>query len=201
MATIDVNNKGGHKRNKPNKMNLRVDFTPMVDMNMLLITFFMFCTTLSKPQVMDLVMPAKAETTTETAESSTTTLILGGEDKVYYYMGKPNLEDKSAFKITDYSNNGLRSVLLNKNADGMKKAQELKKRLLAKSITNEEFKQQMSQLKKKGKETVIIKPTDKSSYSNLVNTLDEMQLCNISKYAIVDMDNVDKQLLATLSEK
>ena len=49
------------KESKQKKMNVRVDFTPMVDMMMLLITFFMLCTTLAKPQAMHLTMPAKDE--------------------------------------------------------------------------------------------------------------------------------------------
>ena len=47
------------KESKQKKMNVRVDFTPMVDMMMLLITFFMLCTSLAKPQAMHLTMPAK----------------------------------------------------------------------------------------------------------------------------------------------
>jgi hypothetical protein len=47
------------KESKQKKMNVRVDFTPMVDMMMLLITFFMLCTSLAKPQAMQLTMPAK----------------------------------------------------------------------------------------------------------------------------------------------
>ena len=50
--------KGGSKQKK---MNSRVDFTPMVDMIMLLVTFFMLCTTLLKPQTMEISMPSDKE--------------------------------------------------------------------------------------------------------------------------------------------
>ena len=53
------------KESKQKKINVRVDFTPMVDMLMLLITFFMLCTTLSKPQTMELTMPSNDDTTTD----------------------------------------------------------------------------------------------------------------------------------------
>ena len=53
------------KESKQKKMNVRVDFTPMVDMLMLLITFFMLCTSLSKPQTMELTMPSNDENTQE----------------------------------------------------------------------------------------------------------------------------------------
>lgn len=58
MAEIQENNNKEKKGNKQKKMNIRVDFTPMVDMNMLLITFFMLCTSLSKPQTMEISMPS-----------------------------------------------------------------------------------------------------------------------------------------------
>ena len=62
----EVQQSGGEeKKGKPKKQTLRVDFTPMVDMNMLLITFFMFCTTLSKPQIMDIAMPTDQKLTEE----------------------------------------------------------------------------------------------------------------------------------------
>ena len=65
MAEIQEsgNKKGGKSKQK--KMTVRVDFTPMVDMNMLLITFFMLCTSLSKPQTMEISMPSNDKTITE----------------------------------------------------------------------------------------------------------------------------------------
>ena len=91
MAEMNTNSNNGDKKKKgqPTKMNLRVDFTPMVDMNMLLITFFMLCTTLSAPQVMDIVMPAKTPIDVvdgpESPASKTITLLLSENDQVFYY--------------------------------------------------------------------------------------------------------------------
>ncbi len=63
-------------------MTVRVDFTPMVDMNMLLITFFMLCTSLSKPQTMEISMPSNDKNITEEQQSKVKasqaiTLLLG----------------------------------------------------------------------------------------------------------------------------
>lgn len=74
---------------------------------MLLITFFMFCTTLSKPQIMDIAMPTDQKLTEEdevkVKESKAITLILGEDNKVYYYTGIPNYSDYTTLKETDYS--------------------------------------------------------------------------------------------------
>lgn len=64
MAEIQEKN-SDNKKGKPKKMSIHIDFTPMVDMNMLLITFFMLCTSLSKPQTMEISMPAKDNIETE----------------------------------------------------------------------------------------------------------------------------------------
>ena len=76
------------KGSKQKKMTVRVDFTPMVDMNMLLITFFMLCTTLSKPQTMEISMPSNDKNITEEQQSKVKasqaiTLLLAGGDKLY----------------------------------------------------------------------------------------------------------------------
>jgi biopolymer transport protein ExbD len=83
------------KASKQKKMDTRVNFTPMVDMMMLLITFFMLCTTLSKPQAMQLTMPSNDENMTKedksvTKASYTITLFLGADEKLYYVEGLPD---------------------------------------------------------------------------------------------------------------
>ena len=67
-AEVQESSKKG-KGSKQKKMTVRVDFTPMVDMNMLLITFFMLCTTLSKPQTMEISMPSNDKNITEEQQS------------------------------------------------------------------------------------------------------------------------------------
>lgn len=199
MAAIDTNTNNGSKRKgQPTKLNLKVDFTPMVDMNMLLITFFMFCTTLATPKVMDVIMPTKEidpDNPTLSPESRTLTLLLSESGKVFYYWGIPDYEDKSTLKETSVDA-GLRSILLERNTSITAQANELKEKKRNKQITEEEFKAGISEIKKsKENLIVIVKPTDKSNYSSLVKTLDEMQICNIGRYAIVNVDDGDKFLL------
>ena len=105
------------KESKQKKMNVRVDFTPMVDMMMLLITFFMLCTTLSKPQAMQLTMPSNDENMTKedksvTKASYTITLYLGGEDKLYYVEGLPDYENAECLKETTWGKDGIRKLLI-----------------------------------------------------------------------------------------
>lgn len=104
MADIST---GGGK-----KVSTRVDMTPMVDLAFLLVTFFMLTTTFNKPQTMELNMPDKSDKIDpqKIAESRTTTLVLAENDKVYYYTGIENPQ----VNLTNYSETGLRKVLLNK---------------------------------------------------------------------------------------
>ena len=194
------------KKNKLKKALLRVDFTPMVDMNMLLITFFMFCTTFSKPQILDIVLPTKisGKTGTMTPASRTTTLFLGDNDKIYYFFGEPDYENPNfanELKTTDYTANGLRNMLLEKNADVVAQVRELSEKVYHKQITQEEFETEKEKIKKSDKDqTVIIKPSNKSAYKNLIDVLDELRICNISKYAVVDISAQEENLINKLPE-
>ena len=199
MANIDTTGKSETKKGKPERKILRVDFTPMVDMNLLLITFFMFCTTLSIPQIMDVAMPTdKGEQ--PVPDSKSETVILGENDKVYYYEGLANYEDYTSLKETNTL--GLRNMLLTRNNANMSKIKELRQKRYKKQITEKEFKEMSSNVKKsKDGLIVLIKPTEKSNYKNLVDALDEMQICGVGKYTIVDLEDGDKVLMENLKTK
>lgn len=208
MAEINTGNGGKEGKGKPKKLHLRVDFTPMVDMNMLLITFFMFCTTLSKPQIMNLVVPTKdrTEMTDEdkpkTADSKTTTVILAENDIVYYYTGKPNYEDYTSLHQTDYAPQGLRAVLVEKNGKVITEVAELRRQKQAGEISEADLQEKSRELRnEKDGQVVIIKPTDASTYKNLVDVLDEMQICSIGTYAIVELTDGDKFLIDNYMQK
>ncbi len=173
--------KGGKVRSK--KMSTRIDFTPMVDLGFLLITFFMLTTTLAKPQILALVMPdkdIKKEDIEPVKESKVLTLLLGANDKVYWYEGITDAKLDS----TDYSAEGVRDVIL-KKMDKVK----------------EQF--GMEDYKKKNKEgveedlkgsyvNVIIKPMKEARYKNLVDALDEMAICKVRYYVILDVSPLEE---------
>lgn len=202
---------------KQKKVDLRVDFTPMVDMMMLLITFFMLCTSLSKPQTMQLTMPSNDENVskedrTATKASQTITIYVAGNDKIYYVAGIPNYNDPSCLKETTWGKDGIRKVLINHvTEDGtipvstiMKAKAELDQKKLSNpaKYPDSVYNKELDKLKNgdvNGQKiptlTIIIKATDTASYKNLVDALDEMQICSIGKYVIDNITPEDKGLL------
>ena len=206
--SAEVQESGGKNgKSKQKKFAVRVDFTPMVDMNMLLITFFMLCTTLSKPQTMEISMPSNDKSITEQQKSmvkasQAITLLLGADNKLYYYEGEPNYKDYTSLKETSYTPDGIRSILLQKNAAAVNKVRALKQQKLDLKISEEEYRKQVSEIKSgKDTPTVIIKATDDTSYKNLIDALDEMQICNIGKYVITDIAEADEFLMKNFDEK
>ncbi|MEQ2517640.1 MULTISPECIES: ExbD/TolR family protein [Bacteroides] len=206
--SAEVQESGGKNgKSKQKKFAVRVDFTPMVDMNMLLITFFMLCTTLSKPQTMEISMPSNDKNITEQQKSmvkasQAITLLLGADNKLYYYEGEPNYKDYTSLKETSYTPDGIRSILLQKNAAAVNKVRALKQQKLDLKISEEEYRKQVSEIKSgKDTPTVIIKATDDASYKNLIDALDEMQICNIGKYVITDIAEADEFLMKNFDEK
>jgi len=171
MAELDTSGggkKGGGKvRSK--KASTRVDLTAMVDLAFLLITFFILTTTLQKPKAMDLIMPDKDEKTKAeqpVADNRTLTLLLGSDNKLEWYMG---LMGKSQPTTDGYGKNGLRKLLFDKS-----------KEVLANT----------------GKELfVIVKPSDKSNYNNVVTTMDELNIVGNQFRAIVEITPSEVELL------
>ncbi|GHT72661.1 biopolymer transporter ExbD [Bacteroidia bacterium] len=213
MSEVQVKESGDGGKNKQKKQTLRVDFTPMVDMNMLLITFFMFCTTLLKPQTMNINMPTKdpVKDDTETNQvknSGAITLLLGESNELFYYEGMPedtktgekHYDDPDFLKPISYDTDGLREYLLKRNSGIYEQIQELKEQLQAQQIPDSIFRQKSKEIYDKAKEnprtpTVMIKPTDLSTYENLVDVLDEMLVTNIGAYAVIDLQEGDRYLL------
>jgi biopolymer transport protein ExbD len=172
MAELDTSSgggKGGKVRSK--KQSTRVDLTAMVDLAFLLITFFMLTTTLAKPQAMDLTMPDKDEKLDqkfEVADDRTMTLLLGKNDQIEWYMG--TVEKPSEVTPTiKYGKNGIRKDLLEKIKT-------------VKATTGKDL-------------FVMIKPSDKSNYKNLVDILDEMKITNVQSYGIVEITAPEIELL------
>ncbi len=88
----------------------RVDLTPMVDLGFLLITFFIFTTTLSSQMALDLNMPHDGKSM-PVKNSGALTILLGKDDNVYYYEGNL-LPNASNFKASSFKN--IRQVLIAK---------------------------------------------------------------------------------------
>ncbi len=192
---------GKKKKGQPTKADTRVDFTPMVDMIMLLLTFFMLATTLSKPQTMEIALPSKEksqkeENKTLAKESEAMTFYLGADDKVYYFEGMPDLQTPNFLIETNFSPDGMRAVLLKKNRKAVEEVNKLKEQKMKLQIGQEEYNKRLEEIKKQdGTPTVIIKPLDNSTYNNLVTTLDEMLITSVGKYAITNIDENDKKML------
>ena len=100
MVEVAQNDGGEKKKGAQKKMTIRVDFTPMVDMNMLLITFFMLCTTMIKSQTLQIVLPSNEKVNKEqqnqAKESEAITLIL---DTEYNDNNKPKVDGETGKTI------------------------------------------------------------------------------------------------------
>ncbi|MBQ8098341.1 MAG: biopolymer transporter ExbD [Bacteroidaceae bacterium] len=196
---------------KQKKKVVRVDFTPMVDMMMLLITFFMLCTSLIKPKTMEISMPSNKDDLNEEQQnkvkaSEAITLLFDKDNKIYYYEGIPEI---NTLKETSYDDNGLRQFLLKRNINAIQKVKKLREKYEA-SLTGDAFQEKQAKSKfdkevekirgEKGVPNVIIKGVDEGTYENLIRCLDEMQICDIGKYVIVPIDDFDKDMIAYYKE-
>ncbi len=173
MAELNTGDGGGGKGGKvrSKKQNSKVDLTAMVDLAFLLITFFMLTTTLSKPQSMSLGLPDKEDDPNKKKdvkvdENRTMTIMLGDNDKIVRYVGLlATPVAGGAPKEFTYGKEGIRKEILSR-----------KKSVLAYSTAKG---------KPKNGIIVIVKPTKKSNYRNLVDMLDEMAIAGVETYAIV----------------
>jgi biopolymer transport protein ExbD len=166
MAELVASEKNGKRSSLP-KLPPRIDLTAMVDLAFLLITFFILTTSLAKPRVMPLNMPAPGPPGA-VAESTTMTVCLGGKNEALWYRG---MTDKplTTPQLTAYGKDGLRKAIVE----------------TGKQIFKTTGKQMM----------VIVKPSAHSKYADLVAALDEINITNIQYYAIADISAKDVEML------
>ena len=207
MAEIiqEDKHKGGKK--KPKKHSTAIDMTPMVDLMCLLITFFMLTTAFSKPKIMVITMPEKKtdpkEDNVKIPAWRTLNIILTDKDVVYYYVGNadPKKPPLPTFNKSDFSKDGIRKVLLEKNKDlftqilTYREKRQSGKLVVADTTADQEIKK-MKKGDMKGP-IVLIKADDKAKYKDIVNIIDEMAICNIASYAVVDILPIELELLKT----
>lgn len=177
MAEMDTSSGGGHKGGpgvkKPKKLSTRVDLTPMVDLGFLLITFFVFTTTMSKPTAMNMNEPKDdPDNQLKVKNSGAMTILLGKGDQLYYYYGELLPETISEqFKTTSYKE--IRQLITDK-----KKATPI------------------------GDLMYIIKADKESKFKNAIDILDEMSISAVppGHYAEVDITDTEAMLIQKTEE-
>lgn len=172
MAEIDTSSGGGHKKGpgvkKSKKLSTRVDLTPMVDLGFLLITFFVFTTTMAQNTAMNMNEPKDdKDKELKVKNSGAMTILLGKSNQIYYYYGQLEAANVSEqFKSTNYKE--IRKLILDKKN--------------ATPIDDLMY---------------IIKSDSESTFKNAIDILDEMTISAVppGHYAEVDMIPVEKELI------
>jgi len=199
MAQIEGGGDSGHKKGpgvkKAKKLSTRVDMTPMVDLGFLLITFFIFTTTMSSPKAMNLNMPKDTKNQDElnkAKQSGALTIMLGKNNAVFYYEGQ--LEpDGSNFKSANFST--IRDEIIKKKAEVIKN-----------HVHDDNCPKLQQDAKDHGDPdwknacldrdfVVVIKPDQDATYKNTVDILDEMTINNVKRFAMVNIEPSEEQLV------
>jgi biopolymer transport protein ExbD len=172
MAQLQLQPVTTGKKNRVRKTQLKIDMTPMVDLGFLLITFFIFTTTMSEPYETSLIMPKDTtkKDRTKIGKSNALTILLKGNDSVYHYHGKweEAVKSRGVHLINYHVNSSIGNIIREKQKTlGVKKDELL----------------------------LIIKPLETSSYNNLMNALDEVMINDVKKYAIMDATNTEAKYL------
>jgi biopolymer transport protein ExbD len=171
----EINQPGSASKSKRTfciKRSTRVDLTPMVDLGFILITFFIFTSTLSELKVMNIVNPNDKDTSINdpVCASCALTILLGKTNQVYYYEGLP---ENATFIPTSYHATGLRKLMTEKKYATMQKrgADEM---------------------------VVIIKPGKQSQFKNLVDVMDECAISEVKKYYIDELSLDDENKMRNI---
>lgn len=165
----EINNNPTQKKKKGraffSKKSLKVDLTPMVDLGFILITFFVFTSTISELKAMDIVNPKDSGDSDKLCESCVMTVLLDKDNKIWYYEG---MEKDAEYKETNYDASGIRELISKKKKTVMQKFGE------------DRF-------------VLIIKPLEHSGFKNLVDIIDECSINVVLRYYIDEASDSEKQ--------
>jgi biopolymer transport protein ExbD len=123
VETAEPKAKGKGGKKKAKRVGVRIDMTPMVDVCMLLLTFFMLTTVFNKPQTMELNLPPDAKVKVEVQESALITLRVAANFSIYWNKGsdlkmeKLTLKELRAFLVEQSRSNPKLVVLIKINRD------------------------------------------------------------------------------------
>ena len=203
MAEVNTDQGGGkekggkHSKVRAKKASTHIDMTPMVDLAFLLLTFFMLTTTFSKPKTVEINMPLKDGEPTKV--NNAITVLLSDKDRVLWYFGefKPG---ETQLNKTDFSDKGIRKVLLDKNSAAHAEVKRLEDELAKRQIADSTFKRLAVEAKsQKSALMVLIKTDDKAKYRNVIDILDELSISSVGKYAVVDMMKDEYDLIQKMN--
>jgi len=214
MAEVNTGDGGGHGKHdkkRAKKSSTRIDMTPMVDLAFLLLTFFVLTSTFSKSKVMEIPFPKDPkDLKVQQKVNNAITFLLTKDNGIFYYNGPFNLKGNKDGKPpttitkTDFSAKGLHELLLDRNKPTIDAIKRLEEKYKRKEIADTTYKRLA--LREQGRSadaskgivaalTVLIKTDDKAVYKNVVDLIDEVKICNIGIYAIVDMMPSEKELI------
>jgi biopolymer transport protein ExbD len=207
MSEIQQQEGGGdkkHKKVRAKKSSTHIDMTPMVDLAFLLLTFFIMTTTFSKPKTMEINMPVKPKDSTEqqkVKESQALTILITDKNKIVWYQGIVDPNKMPETHTADFSlssPNSIHKTILDLNRDVFAKVQLTKDSLARGLLKEDEAKKHIAEYKSdKNGLVVLIKPDEKAKYKNVVDILDEMNVCAVGRFAIVDISDPEIELLKT----
>jgi len=168
MAEVITQEKsGGKQKKKP----IKIDMTPMVDLNFLLLMFFMFTSSFSKPNVMDLGLPGKDPNPIPfndivIDQRNQITFIIGENNRIFYHQSNEKDLTDTGLKETDYNGVNVSKIISNAYEKAPKK---------------EIF-------------TIIVKPTDDANYKNFVDMMDNISISKKERYGISDIKPWEKKV-------
>lgn len=207
MGEIIENDKPAKgKKKRAKKHGTHIDMTPMVDLFCLLLTFFMLTTAFNKPKVMQIALPEKPKpgekvVAPEINQSRALTLILSDNDKVLWYAGlaDPTKPPLPVLQETDFSKDGIRKLLLQRNKELFKQIYLLNKDVTEGKldISQDSLEARIHDLMRDDKTgpIILVKATDGVNYKNFVDIIDEMVITNIARYTLTDINLVEKMMV------